>query len=133
VRGSAVYLDSSAILKLIFEEDESDGLRHFLADHPQRVSSVLARVEVLRTVGRAEDPTVTRDASEFLGRVHLIRPDDALLSAAAEIEPATLRTFDSIHLVTALSLRPHLAGIVVYDKRLANAAHDAGLTVFAPA
>lgn len=133
MRGAAVYLDSSAILKLIFEEDESAALREFLADHPQRASSVLARVEVLRTVGRVEDPTVTRDASELLGRVHLIRPDDAMLSSAAEVEPSTLRTFDSIHLVTALSLRPQLAGIVVYDSRLAAAARDAGLTVFAPA
>jgi predicted nucleic acid-binding protein len=94
---------------------------------------VLARVEVLRTVGRLENPTVTRGASELLGRVHLIRPDDAMLSAAAEVEPSTLRTFDSIHLATALSLRPNLAGIVVYDSRLAGAARAAGLTVFAPA
>jgi uncharacterized protein len=128
-----VYLDSSAILKLIFEEYESGGLREFLADHPQRASSVLARLEVLRTVGRVEDPAVTREANELLGRIHLIRPDDAMLGAAAEIEPTTLRTFDSVHLVTALSLRPNLAGIVVYDRRLADAARDAGITVFAPA
>jgi predicted nucleic acid-binding protein len=133
VRGSTVYLDSSALLKLIFEEDESDSLREFLAGHPQRASSSLARVEVLRTAGRVEDPAVTRDASELLEGVHLIRPDDAMLVAAAEIGPSTLRSFDSIHLVTALSLRPNLTGIVVYDRQLAAAARDAGLTVFAPA
>ena len=56
-----------------------------------------------------------------------------MLAAAADVQPSRLRTFDSIHLVTALSLRPNLAGIVVYDSRLAGAARDAGLTVFAPA
>lgn len=132
MKDSAIYLDSSALIKLVFEEAESAALRAFLADHPRRASSVLARVEVLRTVGRVEDPAVTRDARELLGRVHLIRPDDAMLAAASEIRPPTLRTFDSIHLVTALSLRPNLAGVVVYDRVLGDAARAAGLTVWAP-
>ena len=129
---SAVYLDSSALIKLVFEEAESAALYTFLADHPRRASSVLARVEVLRTVGRVEDPAVTRDAHELLRRVHLIRPDDAMLAAASALEPPTLRAFDAIHLVTALSLRPNLAGVVVYDRLLADAARAAGLTVWAP-
>ena len=56
MKDSAIYLDSSALIKLVFEEAESAALRAFLADHPLRASSVLARVEVLRTVGRVEDP-----------------------------------------------------------------------------
>ena len=133
MNNSAIYLDSSALIKLVFDEAETAGLRAFLTGHPRRVSSILARVEVLRTIGRVEDPAVTRDARELLARVHLIRPDDAMLAAASEIQPALLRTFDSIHLVTALSLRPGLAGMVAYDRRLAAAARDAGLTVWAPA
>jgi len=132
VKNAAVYLDSSALIKLVFEETESAALAAFLADHPHRASSVVAQVEVLRTVGRVEDPAVTRDARDLLARVHLIRPDDAMLAAAAEIRPPTLRTFDAIHLVTALSLRPNLAGVIVYDRQLGDAARAAGLTVWAP-
>ena len=129
---SAIYLDSSALIKLVFEEDETAALRTFLAHHPRRASSVLAGVEVLRTVGRVEDPGVTQDAHGLLGRLHLIRPDDGMLAAAAEIGPPTLRTNDAIHLVTALSLRPNLTGVVVYDRAFADAARAAGLTVWAP-
>jgi uncharacterized protein len=133
VRDAAIYLDSSAIIKLLFEEDESDALREFLVGHPRRVSSVVARLEVLRTIGRVEDAAVTREANELLDRIHLIRPDDTMLTVAAEVGPATLRTLDAIHLVTALSLRPDLAGVVAYDRVLGDAARAAGLTVFAPA
>ena len=130
---AVVYLDSSAILKLIFDEDESAELSRFLAIYPVRASSVLAQVEVLRTVRRAEDPTITRSAREVLQGIHLIRSDDAVLAAAAEVEPMRLRSLDAIHLVTALSLRPTIAGVVVYDVVLADAARRAGLTVWAPA
>ena len=47
-----VYVDSSALLKLIFEEPESAALAAFLADWPVRVSSALARIEVARIVAR---------------------------------------------------------------------------------
>ena len=56
-----------------------------------------------------------------------------MLTAAAEVGPPTLRTLDAIHLVTALSLRPNLAGVVAYDRALGEAARTAGLEVFAPA
>ena len=130
---SAVYLDSSAIIKLVFEEAESDALRTFLAEHPQRVSSVLAQVEVMRTVGRVEDSGITIEARHILERLHLIRPDNSMLEAAMAVEPSTLRTVDAIHLITALSLKPNIAGIVVYDRLLADAARRHGLAVWAPA
>jgi len=133
VTGAVVYLDSSAILKLIFDEDESAELSRFLTTHPVRASSMLAQIEVLRTVGRVEDAAITQSARDVLDRIHLIRPDDTALAAAADVEPATLRSLDAIHLVTALSLRPNMAGIVVYDRALADAARRAGLTVWAPA
>lgn len=130
---SVVYLDSSALMKLVFEEAESGALCAFLVDHPHRVSSVLAQVEVLRTVGRVQDPGVTGEARQILERLHLIRPDHSMIEAAMSVEPSTLRTLDALHLATALALRPDLAGIVVYDRTLADAARAAGLTVFAPA
>jgi predicted nucleic acid-binding protein len=55
------------------------------------------------------------------------------VSRAVFIEPPSIPSLDAIHLATALSLEPDLSGMVVYDRRLADAARNAGLTVFAPA
>lgn len=45
---SATYLDSSAIVKLAVREAESVALRRYLRRRQLLVTSVLARVEVLR-------------------------------------------------------------------------------------
>jgi predicted nucleic acid-binding protein len=132
VSEGVLYLDSSAIIKLVFEEPETSGLSRFLRDWPTRVSSTVAIVEVLRTAALVDDELVRRHARAILARVHLVRPDDALLTEAARVEPASLRALDAIHLATALSLGHDLSGIVVYDRRLADAARGAGLTVWAP-
>jgi predicted nucleic acid-binding protein len=63
----------------------------------------------------------------------LIWPNAEVLRDAAEVEPLSLRSLDAVHLATALSLQPELAGMIVYDHRLAAAARAAGLTVWAPA
>ena len=129
---AAVYLDPSAIIKLIFEEEETSALETFLASRPNRVSSALARVEVLRVTRTVSDATLTTYAHDVLARIHLIRPDDALFRQAAEIEPLELRALDALHLTTALSFGTDLAGMVVYHRQLARAARRAGLTVWAP-
>lgn len=130
--GSIVYLDSSALIKLIFEEAETSGLCDFLRAWPSRASSSVASVEVLRTAQLVDDDLVNADAHNVLAHVHLIRPDDVLLGAATRLEPPALRSLDAIHLATALSLGPELGGMVVYDRRLADAARRAGVTVWAP-
>ena len=128
-----VYLDSSALIKLVFEEPESAALERFLIEWPVRASSWLARVEVLRTARTVRDAIVVRHADDVLAAVDLIAPDARLLVEAAELEPFSLRALDAVHLATALSLQPDLAGVVVYDRRLSDAARAAGLTVWAPA
>ena len=132
VTHGVMYLDSSAIVKLVFEEEETAALRTFLARFTHRASSVLSRIEVFRTAARVGDPLVTRDAVETLDRIHLIWPDVRLLGHAMTMAPPVLRALDAIHLATALSLQPDLAGMVVYDRALAEAAQAVGLTVFAP-
>ena len=127
-----VYLDSSALIKLIFEESETSSLADFLHAWPTRTSSSLASVEVLRTAQLVDDDVVTAHARHLLAHVHLIRPDDVLLAAASRLEPPSLRALDAIHLATAMSLGHELAGMVAYDRRLAGAARHAGLTVWAP-
>ena len=128
-----VYLDSSALLKLIFDEPESDALTDFLRGWPTRVSSALARIEVSRIAGRVQDSIVQREARRVLRAVHLIRVDDDIVLRAATMGPPALRSLDAIHLATAELLGVDLAGIVAYDRRLARAAGEHGMTVWSPA
>ena len=100
---------------------------------PTRASSTVANVEIIRTAQLVNDDLVASHAHRLMAGVHLIRPDDTVLASATRLEPASLRVLDAIHLATALSLGPELAGMVVYDRRLASAARQAGLTVWAPA
>lgn len=128
-----VYMDSSALMKLVFEEHETDALEAFLRDRPLRLSNSLARVEVMRAVRTVGDKLVARHADDVLRAVELIAPDAGLLADAARLDPLTLRTLDAVHLATAVALMDDIDGMVVYDRRLAAAARDAGLEVFAPA
>ena len=130
----ALYLDSSAIVKLILPEPETRALVHRLQDDPDVLSSALARVEVLRALKRIKgSPRAWRQAERVLARVALVRVDDAVLERAAEIDPPDLRSLDAIHLATALGIGEKLHGMVTYDSRLANAARQVGLAVLAPA
>lgn len=130
---SLVYLDSSAIVKLVVRERESAALFEWLRARPDRISSVVARVEVLRALRRAGAPELTRRrALDVLGRISLIPIDRAVLDAASEVGPPDLRSLDAIHVATALSLAADLAGFVTYDNRLATAAARSRMDVWAP-
>jgi predicted nucleic acid-binding protein len=128
-----VYLDSSALVKLVVLEPESAALRQFLRIHASRMSSALAEVEVPRALGRAGyGRAERRRATEILARIALVDVDRRILRAAAALAPPSLRSLDAIHLATALSLGLDLAGIVTYDQRLSEAAIGADLDVWAP-
>ena len=129
-----VYLDSSAIVKLVVREPESEALTAALGAWPSRVTSVLAQVEVQRAVRRAGAKlTVRRRAERVLDRLNLVRVDDDIVRRAVDLTPPELGSLDSIHLATALSLGGALEALIAYDQRLASAARHAGLTVWAPA
>jgi predicted nucleic acid-binding protein len=126
-----IYLDSSAIVKLVVREDESAALRRFLREHPVRVSCALARVEVPRAV--AGEGTAAADrARQVLGTLKLLSLDEALLDAAGTLPGQTLRSLDAIHLAAARELGPELHALVTYDRRMADAGAAMGLPVAAP-
>ena len=129
-----VYLDSSALLKLVVLEPESAVLREFLRTYASRIASTLAEVEVPRALRRAGYGAAEgRRAREVVARIALVDVDRRILRGAAALGPPSLRSLDAIHLATALSLGEDLAGIVTYDRRLAHAALGADLEVWAPA
>lgn len=128
-----VYLDSSALLKLVLPERESRDLFAALQPWPDRVSSVLAAVECGRALRRGGVPaSVHRRADAVLAATTLIRVDEPVLRLACTIEPAGLRTLDVLHLATALSIGDAPEAFVSYDDRLAKAAADVGLVVLQP-
>lgn len=131
---SLVYLDSSAIVKLVVREPESNALFEWLGTRPDRISSAVARVEVLRALRRSGAGAASqRRAHDVLERIALLPIDRPVIDAASELGPSDLRSLDAIHLATALSVGDDLAGLVTYDDRLAVAAAAARIGVWAPA
>lgn len=127
-----IYLDSSALVKLVLPEPETAALLEHLSTQPERISSAVCRVEVLRAARRAcAEESVLQRAENVAARVGLIRVDKAVLRAAARLNPPELRSLDAIHLATALSV-PELDGMVCYDVRLAEAAASSGIPVLRP-
>lgn len=128
-----LYLDSSALVKLVASEPESAALFEFLAGRSELVSSAVARVELTRAVNRLEEAgDLGVRAERVLGSLALLRIDDPILAAAGALAPRTLRSLDAIHLASALSVREELEGFVAYDHGLAEAARGHGLKVLAP-
>ena len=129
---NALYLDSSAFVKVVVDEAESMAVRTFLAGHAaRRVSSALLRTESLRAI-RHLGPDALATVREGLRRVDLIGIDDRILDAAGILEPQVLRTLDAIHLATALALGDDLETILTYDERMVEAARLMGLPTTTP-
>lgn len=128
-----LYVDASALVKLVVTEPESEALLAALADREDLVTSAVAVVEVVRAARRvATSPGLVERAHDVTGAMHLLAVDRQVLDRAAKLEPVTLRAFDAIHLASALSLEEHLEAMVVYDRRLADAARSFRLRVLAP-
>jgi uncharacterized protein len=128
-----LYLDSSAIVKLVAPEPQTARLVETLRSDPDAISSALAQVEVTRAVMRAG---ATRErasrATSVLERIALVPIDAGILGRASELQPPDLRTLDAIHLATALLLQRDIAGLITYDGRLAEAAAAAEIAVLTP-
>ncbi|MFN8520113.1 MAG: type II toxin-antitoxin system VapC family toxin [Chloroflexota bacterium] len=124
----ALFLDSSALVKLVVREPETDALLGFLGS-PRRpiLISEIAITEVTRDARR-----VGADAERVLAECEVILLRSAELVAAATMEPADLRTLDAIHLAAASAVAEHLDAFVAYDRRLLRAARALGLAVASP-
>lgn len=127
-----IYLDSSALLKLVIAEPESSALDRHLAVGRGRASCALAHVEVVRTARKRSAETVER-ARGLLEQIDLIPIDTTLLRVAADLEDNRLRSLDAIHVAAALALGDDLAELITYDRRMASAAEGLGIAVSTPA
>lgn len=127
---SVVYLDTSAFVKTVVDEPQSERLEAWLRGRPQRASSALVRTEAVRALRRHGEAAVQQARRRLTG-LDLIRLDDRVLDAAADL-PSSVRSLDAIHLATAQLLGAELAALVTYDERMARAAGELGFTVAAP-
>ena len=128
-----IYLDSSALLKLLHEERESAALEEWLlarAGTPV-VSSELAKVEVIRACRRVNADALPA-ARALLAELDLIPLTSDVVDEAADVDGTVLRSLDAIHLASALSIRGDLSAFVAYDHRLVEAATAAGLELHRP-
>ena len=126
------YVDTSALMKLIVAERESEAMRRWMDTAIGQVfGNDLLRTEFLRAVRRSV-PSREDAARDILGALLLVRLRRATFEAAADSEPQTLRSLDALHLASALEFGGDLEGIVTYDERLAEAAHANGIETISP-
>ena len=128
-----IYLDTSALVKLLHAEPESQALRDWLADRRDIgwTSSTILEVESFRVLAR-HAPALIADLHVLLDQVELVDLDSAVRVLARTVRPETVRSLDAIHLATALLMHDEIASFVTYDKRLAKAAAANGLTADMP-
>ncbi|MDO4258082.1 MAG: type II toxin-antitoxin system VapC family toxin [Actinomycetaceae bacterium] len=127
-----IYLDTSAALKLVFQEAESQFLAHWLnatANSGASIcSSFLLYVE-MHCAARRRTNSVPSSIEQLLSGISLITLSDTqLIDAAAN--SYGLRSADAIHLSVARYIDSD--ALVTYDKEMIQAATKSGITVVSP-
>lgn len=131
-----IYLDTSALAKLLVAEAETPELRSWLLAQSNQdqhmVTSALSRVELLRAVARHGEPGLPDRARFLLDGVDIIPITEAVITVAESIGPAGLRSLDAIHLASASQIRSELTSFVTYDRRLLDGCRDVGFKAQSP-
>jgi predicted nucleic acid-binding protein len=130
-----IYLETSALVKLIRIEAESDDLGDWLDERIEIrwITSALTEVELPRAI-RAVAPEGLPAVPSVLARLDRFEIDQVIRSTAAAYPNPALRSLDAIHLATAqtaASTAP-LTALVTYDNRLREAADALGISIVAP-
>ena len=126
-----IYVDTSAVLKLVVEEKESAATAEYLtkaAELSHRLVSSMLLYTELHCAGHCRG--IPSDLVNLvLGSINLVDVARSDLMYAAAL-PGRLRSADSIHLAAAIRLQADL--LVAYDAELLAAAVDSGLNVLSP-
>ena len=126
----ALYMDSSALVKLVIRESDSDQLRRFVGDR-EMATSQISRVELIRAVARNQPDSVDA-AQDLLSELTLISLSRVITSRAAWVPPPSLRSLDALHVASANTMLDSLDALVTYDGRMIEAGRLAGLRVASP-
>jgi predicted nucleic acid-binding protein len=130
-----VYVDTSALVKLVVREAETDALEAELRLWTNAATSALTQVELPRAVRRKPLSDIVNPGYVFaiLAATREVPLSDEVLDMAAELDPPDLGTLDAIHLASALSLGSAVDAVITYDKQLRQAVTLAGLELLVPA
>lgn len=125
------YLDTSAAMKLVLGEAESEAFVDVLTSDAERrlAASWLLHTELHCAAGRHSDDIDLAAVRGVLDAVDLVDLTRGDMIAAGTHSP--LRSNGAIHL--AVAIRLGVDEIVTYDRELADAASRAGLAVLSPA
>jgi uncharacterized protein len=136
------YFDTSALLKLVIDEDGTEQASSLWQQAGEVAVSRLAWPEAVAALAAARrgrrvsdegQQTATDGLRSCLERCTVVSLADPLVDRAAELAAGhDLRAADAIHLATALAVIEADSVFVTWDKRLRLAAAQAGL-VSAPA
>jgi len=127
-----IYVDTSALLRLVFPDPTTPALQELLDGDVRLVSSSLMRVEARRGTMRRAPRRLPR-VDLLLDRIDIIGIDDAVIESAGRLPDPLPSTLEAIHLATALLIRADVDSLLTYDERLATAARTHGIPVVAPA
>lgn len=132
-----MYFDSSALLKFVKPEKESQALRAWRVAQPddaELVTSQLALLEISRTLLRAgvDRQRVPYVVGQAVRGLFLADVTSTVLTRARSYGMQRLGSLDAIHLATADPFLEDLTAFVTYDAELAAAATELGLAVAAP-
>lgn len=119
-----IYLDTSAVAKLLIAEAETTSMRSYFAGDRRFISSRLLEVELHAIADRRR--LAAEPIREVLDQITLVSLDDATLDSAISLHSG-LRTLDALHLATATRLREVITGILTFDAELSSAASRLGI------
>ena len=124
------YLDSSAILKLIIKEAESDSLRKFI--NTKVITSAISRVEVIRTLC-LNDESLIIAGQMVLEKFELMPLSRPILTIAENFSSQiTLRSLDALQVASVIFLSPMVKSLITYDKNMIKNAKALGISVVSP-
>jgi|TARA_B100001971_G_scaffold212320_1_gene242187 predicted nucleic acid-binding protein len=127
-----LYIDSSAVLKRYFEEEDSTEAIDMMGTDPVMVISPLVEVEVHRNLALHLDGERLEEAryrfTLELDGFAIVPLDAQVCAEAARIAEQTLcRSLDAIHLAAARRAGPATT-VLTFDQRRAQAARSIGLS-----
>ena len=128
-----IYLDTSALVKLVVAEEESQSLQSFISEQAEHslFTAALARTELIRAVAPNGAQAIA-DARNLLSSLDAVVLTRQLLDDAGTLRPLRLRSLDAIHLVAAQRAGDTLRAVVTYDARMLSAAADLGIVTASP-
>lgn len=129
-----MYIDASALLKLYFEEPDSDRAEAILRSDEEWITGRHASIEVRRNLARElEGPSLAQARGQFehdWRAMAVVELTPEVCEAAAELAEVTgARTLDALHLAAAKAVGGGALPIVTFDLRQAQAARSLGWIV----